>query len=501
MPITAKPANGLLVPTSSYKRIKAFQGGSYYWEQQPQSIIRQYMGDFLPAVEATKEAGDTYGWFRRYVGEKEVLWDSSPVGGRSIPAKQLEALERCLDELRRVGSSPETGPHNRDVIDSFRLPDPNVDPELYRLRGPPWSRRLEILWGCEKSEDTSLAPSAALRSLSKDRAYGLKRWLWMALGALLLLAAILLLSKCVTAIGNKVAVLINKEPKSSSSVAGLDEEQRKLNLDLSGSDPDGAVVAHKVNWGDGTEETFPGDTSKAEKKFDKEGIYMVRVKAVDDLGKESAAVELPVTFDHEAKSKAAAEAKRLENEKLANEAAAKKAADDQRVREEAAAKKAAAQKQEREEADRKEQEKLAEEKKRKDDEVRRLAEQTPQPVSTQPPPAQQKGDMPTPSDAPQALSDFRDVATGRPVRPLKFDKPKYPRSALTSGQEGSVTVQFTVAKDGTTKNLQVTTMENGYEFRQVVMDAIRQARFRPAMIDGEAIEQTVAYMITFKIQD
>src|ERR1700678_3531949 len=171
MPITSKIRNGLLVPTSSYKRIKAFQAGAYYWEQQPQDIIRQYLGDFLPPVEPTKDGAETYGWFRRFIRGKEVVWNSKPLAGRRIPTSQLHALEQHLDELRRVGDSPETGPHNRELIQQFRLPNPAVDPELYRLRGFPWDRHLEILWGCEKSEDTSLTPAAALQALNRDNLY------------------------------------------------------------------------------------------------------------------------------------------------------------------------------------------------------------------------------------------------------------------------------------------------------------------------------------------
>jgi len=506
MPITAKPGNGLLVPKSSYKRIKAFQGGSYYWEPQPQSIIRQYLGDFLPAVEATKDAAETYGWFRRFVDGTEVLCDSSPVGNRRIPAKQLEALEQCFDELRRVAANPETGPHNRALIESFRLPDPNIDPELYRLRGKPWARRLEILWGCEKGEDTSLVPSTAIRSLNKDRAYPLKRLLWGALAVLLLIVALMLLNKCGTAIGSKMAVLTNQGPLSSVTVAGRDEKERVLRLNLTGSDPDGAVAAYKVDWGDGQEESFPGHSSKAERKYVKDGLYRVRVKAVDDLGKESTGEEFPVTFEHDAKAKAEAEAMRIEDDRQKANAAAKKADDDRRAREEEESRLAVIQKSHREDAEReklamKEQEKAAAERTRKEEEARRSAE------AQQATPAQQEGGpkegepLPPFGDAPRGTTEFRDVATGRPVKPLKFAKPKYPRAAVAAGQEGSVTVQFTVATDGTTKDVRVTAETNGNYFKQTVIDSIRKARFRPAMIDGAPIEQGLAYVITFKFEE
>ena len=502
MPIKAKPGNGLLVPTNSYKRIKAFQGGSYYWEQQPQSIVRQYLGDFLPPVEATKDGSDSYGWFRRFIGETELLWESTPVGRRSIPAAQLAALEKCLDELRRVALSPETGPHNRQVIEGFRLPDPGVDPELYRLRGPPWARQLEILWGCEKSEDTSLPPSAALAALSKDRAYSLKRWLWLLLALVLLLLTLFLLNKCGTAIGKQAAIITNQAPTSTSSIAGQDEAARTLRLNLSGADPDGAIASYKVDWGDGKEDTFPGYTSKAERKYDKDGKYTIRVRSVDDLGQQSPAEEIPVVFDHDAKAKAAAEAKRIEDERVAQENA-KKAADEKRARDEEEAKKVADAKREKDEADRKAQEQKANEKQKKDEEARKAAmESQPAPAGRgQPNGLQAQATQPQNSgDAPPAPSDFRDVATGRPVRPLKFDKPKYPRPALSAGEEGSVTVQFTVATNGSTKDLKVTSETNGYYFRQAVMDSIRQARFQPAMIDGAPIEQAVAYQISFKLE-
>jgi TonB family protein len=153
----------------------------------------------------------------------------------------------------------------------------------------------------------------------------------------------------------------------------------------------------------------------------------------------------------------------------------------------------------RKERERKEQERLAEEKRKNDEEAQKSALATAgqgQPNALQPQAAQpQKSGA-----APAPLSDFRDVATGRPVKPLRFDKPKYPRSALTAGVEGSVTVQFTVATNGLTNDLKVTSQTNGYYFRQAVMDSIRQARFQPAMIDGAPIEQAVAYQISFKLE-
>ena len=498
MPIIAKPGNGVLVPTSSYKRIKGFQGGAYYWEQQPQSIIRQYLGDFLPPVEATKEGPESYGWFRRFVAGKEVLCQSKPLAGRRIPSKQLHALEKGLDELRRVAESEETGPHNRDLVRQFRLPNPAIDPELYRLRGLPWNRHLEILWGCEKSEDTSLPPTAAVQALQKDRIYPLKRLLWLILGLLLLLLALLLLSKCGQRIGVVTARFTDRGPTLLTSIEAKNDRERTLLLDLVGSDPDSAITKYQVDWGDGTKSVAPGYVAQVKKQFQKDGSYTIRAIAVDDQNKESLPSEQLVSFDYEAQEKVAAEKQRIEKERVLAEDAARQlaVAEKERLRIEAQKQREA---EEHAQALAAEQEKKQQEKERQQKELEAKKAELEAKEQLPVPTAANSDSQPGSSNVPMSPNEFRDTSTGRRVRAIKFEKPKYPGRALNDEQEGSVGVTFVVAKDGTTKDLKVVRETNGYYFKQAVLDSIRAAKFQPATVDGQPVEQTLGYEITFKI--
>ena len=190
MPIRPRDKNGLLLPLSGYKKVKAFHSGGYYWDPLPQCLMLQFLGDYLPPVEVSQDHGEPVGWFRRFVGQKEVLSGSTPLGSRAVPKEQLDQLNEALKALHLAADANDTQQQNKELIYQFRLPSPEKDPELYRLRGPLWNRRLEILWGCEKAQDTSLNPADAIALLKQDRFYNLKKWLcWL---AVLLLAMLLL---------------------------------------------------------------------------------------------------------------------------------------------------------------------------------------------------------------------------------------------------------------------------------------------------------------------
>jgi hypothetical protein len=155
----------------------------------PQQLIRESrLAEFLPPVEVEKDDQGKYGRFHLEQGRRELLSQSKPLDGRRIRRDQLERLERAVKEFKAKAWEPGAQPHNRELIERFRLPNPSLEPELYRLVGSWWNRRLQIVWGCERTRDSSLPLNAAVERLPVDRSYHLRR----ALAALLLLLLVLL---------------------------------------------------------------------------------------------------------------------------------------------------------------------------------------------------------------------------------------------------------------------------------------------------------------------
>lgn len=73
--------------------------------------------------------------------------------------------------------------------------------------------------------------------------------------------------------------------------------------------------------------------------------------------------------------------------------------------------------------------------------------------------------------------------------PIVKIAPTYPRRALTRGLEGHCTVEYTVATDGTTRN--VTVVEDDcshFLFKKPSVAAAKKFRYQPRVIEGQAIE-------------
>jgi TonB family protein len=83
-----------------------------------------------------------------------------------------------------------------------------------------------------------------------------------------------------------------------------------------------------------------------------------------------------------------------------------------------------------------------------------------------------------------------------PMRVVKTIPPVYPAIARVRRLSGAVVVQVTVGKDGRVHNPQLVSGQP--VFRDAAFDAVKQWQFKPAMLNGQAIEQTTQIKMDFK---
>lgn len=85
--------------------------------------------------------------------------------------------------------------------------------------------------------------------------------------------------------------------------------------------------------------------------------------------------------------------------------------------------------------------------------------------------------------------------------PLVKVQPVYPERALARGIEGYVIVEFTVTRQGTTKNVRVVEADPKGIFDSAAIQAAQKFKYKPRVVDGQPIEVPgVKNKITFKIE-
>ncbi|RUL73113.1 energy transducer TonB [Dyella choica] len=87
----------------------------------------------------------------------------------------------------------------------------------------------------------------------------------------------------------------------------------------------------------------------------------------------------------------------------------------------------------------------------------------------------------------------------RDAIPVSTIRPHYPATALRNNQEGWVDVQYTVNVDGSVSNISVIGAEPRHVFDNAAVDALRRAKFSPAMRDGTAAASQQQKRIEFKL--
>lgn len=151
--------------------INGLQGErNHLLKKQAQELLLYSFKDVLPQVRGDDDAGEisTKWTFTLKPGgsTKEVFRGATPMRSwQKIPEGCFEDLEEgCTDLERRLQDRKVAGT-SRSILESFLLPDPDEAPEAYRLYGPPWARKMTVLWGLDRPGTKSIAPGAAIAKL------------------------------------------------------------------------------------------------------------------------------------------------------------------------------------------------------------------------------------------------------------------------------------------------------------------------------------------------
>ena len=79
--------------------------------------------------------------------------------------------------------------------------------------------------------------------------------------------------------------------------------------------------------------------------------------------------------------------------------------------------------------------------------------------------------------------------------------PLYPQQALDAGIDGIVTVQFTIARDGSVKDPVIVKARPKDIFDQAVLQAIRKWKYPPKIENGQPVEVRAQTDVTFTLDD
>lgn len=105
---------------------------------------------------------------------------------------------------------------------------------------------------------------------------------------------------------------------------------------------------------------------------------------------------------------------------------------------------------------------------------------------------------------PAAVPGGQPLRVGGDIRPpMKvFDvRPVYPSEMRAAGREGVVPLEATIRLDGTVGSVRVLSAEVHPDFAIAAVDAVRQWRYSPTLLNGKPVEVVMNVSITFKLAD
>jgi protein TonB len=113
--------------------------------------------------------------------------------------------------------------------------------------------------------------------------------------------------------------------------------------------------------------------------------------------------------------------------------------------------------------------------------------------------ADQQSQFETPEPAEAVVVERRPVAVSSLNR-IRYVAPKYPRSAQRRNISGWVDVIFTVATDGSVKDVDVRNSEPGTTFVNAAVNAVEKWEFEPVFENGGVVERMAGVRMMFALE-
>jgi TonB family protein len=110
----------------------------------------------------------------------------------------------------------------------------------------------------------------------------------------------------------------------------------------------------------------------------------------------------------------------------------------------------------------------------------------------------------TPATAGAQAGDAVPVRVGgsiRPPRKVRDVHPVYPRSMREAGLEGVVPLEAIIGRDGTVQSLRVVSAQVHPDFARAAIDAVRQWRFDPTLLNGKPVEVVMNVSVEFALDE
>jgi TonB family protein len=108
---------------------------------------------------------------------------------------------------------------------------------------------------------------------------------------------------------------------------------------------------------------------------------------------------------------------------------------------------------------------------------------------------------PTAARASGVVEPFRVGGNIRAPKKLNHIAPDYPQAMRDAGLEGIVPMEALIAKDGTVSSVRLLSAQVHPEFARAAEDAVRQWRFSPTLLNGEAVEVRMTVSVRFSLTD
>jgi TonB family protein len=126
----------------------------------------------------------------------------------------------------------------------------------------------------------------------------------------------------------------------------------------------------------------------------------------------------------------------------------------------------------------------------------------PKPTVEQPKPVDRPEDVVTPNIAEQQARHYpahTSVPYSEEYVILHMVRPEYPPEELKEGVEGDVTVELYIDDGGTVESAWVLMATGPPSFEHASLDAVRQFRFKPPLMQGKPMPMWIRFQIRFRI--